>query len=1647
MADETYNLEARISMDTGQAAKSLDKLADEFISLNEATEHSSDMVDRWERRMVSAGKNARIFTTNVGKGSGALKQQASAVAAIAAEYQKLSRTEGTNIADMYLKGADEVQVAVQRIKNSERDRVEFAKAQTAEYRQAEAEKTRALQAAEKERFAYAQQANTQRVQMETKTRERELSSLRAAIQERARLQAQSAKAEGPAYLENARRDLGGLVTQANGLGVARGLARDFLGEFRNSSDIDRQRAYLDMMEDSMSGLANQRYALYDVATTMTAITVATTGLVVAANLVEAGYDKAFGQVARTTRLTGDELTAMRDGLEGLSHELPTAFGEITEIATIGAQMNIANESLEGFTETVAQFSATTGTSVNETAMSLGRLAQLTGTSQSEISNLASSIYLTGINSVATEQQILEVASQIATAGNLAGFTNTEIIGLSSALASLGVAPEQSRGAIMRVFGDITEAVSTGGDSLAAFAATSGMSAQEFKTQWGENSQDVFTGYINGLSQLDKGLLDVTLKQQGFINVRDRNVLTRLANNTEVYAQALTDAGVAYSENTALAEGYNTATDNLIDNATRLRNVLLDIAQSAGNSAVFNVLAKGALGLATALESIISTPAGQVILGIVAGFTALVGITAAAVAVYATLTASLLAVTTGLRYVQSTTGTTTLGVRALTIELLRMTASTNGASAALFGLANANTRVAAATRIATTALRGMAVATGIGAILVGATYALEAFTNSMKSASDQAKAYYDSAGINADFSEAIKQDTAAFQENGKALRVVTSEAQTNKAATDVLGDSILRASGIRQQSKSTTEGDTAAVQNNTVALGENARAQAASVLAQDERVRRVWEERQALEALGFSFEAWTNAILTSPTGGEDYLSSIGLGIDDITNSKIVTDEYVSSVRLLGGANADLQATINEQSTSLQINNAIMGEAGVAATGAAEGFEEVGAAAEGSGNKIQEAIDKIYGTVDSSYAVQEALFGVGESLYENGNAFDAYSEAGRANMDAVSQAVSAMAANAGEDTGLFTANVAGLLAQLQAQGINTGNELGWVGNLLNDLTGRQWGIDFNSKAARQDILAFIQTSIKALQVRAQLERQRIAAANAANEAARLSASVFSSSGTPSPMRLMPVPDSGELNQIEQSIKAMQGLYSSAAAAATATSSVGAGAKSAGTSMQQGYGKGAEAASKAAQATKDAADKTKDMQKEVRTLEDYANDLSTVMDRVVELMFGNQQAKDNVFDILGGMRGDIEDGKDAIYDARRAVFDLRSDLKDARVRVVELGAELRSLHADRRVLQYQLKVAVEYGDDLRAAEIRAELAENNAEIISTEKERSDANRDVILTQRELTEAEKEVAAAIRASSTALTGNSKAARENRARVMELLAAYQKQITTAAANGATTSQLRALTAKLSDEFGSQLTQMGYNRAEVNRYRYAFSNFATTLKGVPRNVTVTASASTSAASRALNEWRWKKRSTTVDVKLGRTPSVGDIGAGRLRPSGVSVGSGGISTPRLSASNTSTNKMTALNFNAEQGPTRYTRRATGGSVNYLASGGVGGMHPGKPKGTDTIPAWLSDGEFVQRQKAVSHYGLPFMNAVNSLQFPKYLASGSGSSGGAPSVGIVELLPRQLAQLAQMVSSTVVLDGKVVATAVNNQNRTSSIRKVN
>ena len=81
----------------------------------------------------------------------------------------------------------------------------------------------------------------------------------------------------------------------------------------------------------------------------------------------------------------------------------------------------------------------------------------------------------------------------------------------------------------------------------------------------------------------------------------------------------------------------------------------------------------------------------------------------------------------------------------------------------------------------------------------------------------------------------------------------------------------------------------------------------------------------------------------------------------------------------------------------------------------------------------------------------------------------------------------------------------------------------------------------------------------------------------------------------------------------------------------------------------------------------------------------------------------------------------------------------------------------------------------------------------------------------------------------------------------------------------------------------------------------------------------------------------------------------------------------------------------------------------GTGNAVPPFATGGPVIGSGTGTsDSIPAWLSDGEFVQNAAAVGYYGTDFMHAVNSMKLPKF-APGGQVGDPPPLPGASNLVP--------------------------------------
>lgn len=473
-------------------------------------------------------------------------------------------------------------------------------------------------------------------------------------------------------------------------------------------------------KQSTQNLSTQRYALYDVASSYGAVSAALLGVSTLAIKTGADFESAFTSVQRTieTSATASQIDGIRDSLVDMSTRIPRSFEEITQVATLGNQLGIAAQDLEGFTETVIRASTAFGVSIEETALAFGRIGDLLNVAPEQYEALGSSIALVGVNSVATEAQILSLMREISATAGGAGFAANEVVGLSGALASLGVAPERARGSLDTYFATLNRAVANGGDELANFAQVVGVTASELedmvRTGQGE---DIFRGFLEGLADLDNVDTTRALDALNLAQLRVSNTFQRLSQNLDRYDASQTDAAKGWTEQAELARQFDMIVDDLSSQFIILVNAVNALVDELTGGLVPGIA--GVLGGLTdfvnMLRDIASNDAVQAMVEFALVIGTVVGVLAALRAGAALATASTIA----LAQAQAAAGGTGF-LRSIGLMI-----------SAMFGY----TRVTEGAIVTTWTLRGAMLALGralvIGAILVALTELVFNFSGSMQ----------------------------------------------------------------------------------------------------------------------------------------------------------------------------------------------------------------------------------------------------------------------------------------------------------------------------------------------------------------------------------------------------------------------------------------------------------------------------------------------------------------------------------------------------------------------------------------------------------------------------------------------------------------------------------------------------------------------------------------------------------------------------------------------------------------------------------------------------------------------------------------------------------------------------------------------------
>jgi TP901 family phage tail tape measure protein len=429
-------------------------------------------------------------------------------------------------------------------------------------------------------------------------------------------------------------------------------------------------------------------------------------------------------------------------------------------------------------------------------------------------------------------------------------------------------------------------------------------------------------------------------------------------------------------------------------------------------------------------------------------------------------------------------------------------------------------------------------------------------------------------------------------------------------------------------------------------------------------------------------------------------------------------------------------------------------------------------------------------------------------------------------------------------------------------------------------------------------------------------------------------------------------------------------------------------------------------------------------LRTLTDYVNDLSNVLDDALNNRYAKQDSSDSISSAWITIKEAAEDAKKAIDDA---------------------NASINEMQADRNVLQYQLQVAIRYGDTLRAESIKAKLAKLDADLVEKRQDLADAQAE---------------------SNKSLVGNTKYAIANRAVVRDLVEEYNQYLTTLAQSGMSSDDLKTEAGKLADEFLAQGTEMGFAKEELLKYTDAFKkDFTTVVNNVPKDITL--NVVTDPALQAVidfvkgtNAELAKIISGTVSVTTPTGvpisgPSVsgpsGPVGSaptpapGTRAPAPAPKDSKAMAADKAKLDTLKTqikslqmnmmdqeNKLAAAeyvfyniksnqaNLDKVNGIKR-TISEISKSISMVTSdsnklqqkisvGGYanGGLISGSGSGTsDSIPALVSNGEYVLRANAVKYYGADFMNSLNQMQVQR--------PGAATGSNVVYLSPDDRALL--------------------------------
>lgn len=1433
-------------------------------------------------------------------------------------------------------------------------------------------------------------------------------------------------------------------------------------------------------------IENVRYAARDTAVYYGAITAGLGTLVSAAAQAGIAQERAFADVKRTAQGTTNDLNELRKAYTDLStQKVVTPFADLAKIGTLGAQMNIPTKDLKDFTTAVAEFSTVTEMDVEAATTAFGRFGQMMGGLQESSKGagdgykiLANQVADLGAKSVATEPEIANMMVSIAAQGKSVGFTQNQILALSSTLSSLAIPKEWARGSLQRIFNSINAAAAEGGDAMHTYARAVGVTDAEFQKLWRDDPNKVFQGILQNLAGIsDKVQKAQAIKDLGFKNVRDVELLSRMSNSVGLYVEQLQEAERASKNTSFIDDSMSIITDTLSAKLQQFQNALQN-AGAAMNSS-FMVPMKAVVTVATmAVNAFAKLPAPiQAFVG------ALTAVGIARVGMVATKAALVSMSATymqmGSRVMQAT-GQQTLswgvvwqavkqaqgGVVAYDSALAANTGTANAAAAANQRLAASDSAVAAAAGKAAAAKEaqaaasavstgaqvaagagqavgalsklsavgsglmamfggpwGLAITGAITAASVAATYLGDSFTGASEKAENMKAAVGGSSAILKALAEDTKEVGSGAQTSFAELNAtIQQNGQTLTSNGEALGYYVDKSGQVVQ----TTHAQAEAFGYSTLKIGEHTQALISDAIQGSDSFKNMSKDvKQSLVDMGFSYAQYIKLATTSEAEG---------------GGKAAADAYVD------GYIAQLQARKNEMIAKLDPESPSYAtkRADIASQfeGQISALNEVKSQTEGVGGAMRDALNdaQLFGQEmsEAGDSSEEASFKIGDAK----NEFKDLGEVLRSVLDEMFSSTDAAAAldsalqqvyesmqtngtSMDPNSAEGQANIAAISDYFQAMGNAAAagiEEMGLTGEEAYQYAQQsiQDTIDYLS-AQGFDMSAFEAQRDTMAAIIAQPyqsgEVDHSATDASLNEMVGNAANAVSQA-------------QGFLGKVQAIWQSIQG-YMSQIGGTKSLSGKGSftlGQKSKvrlPTFANRNAGKSAFSAANFRAKPQRSSGGGGGGGRSPRSgggggghspSSRARKETKTAAEIFEDFLSRLKSALDKALQSWWRSTTAQDNYHKGLNSLRKDVENTTSKIKNLRKENEKLASDMRRAQQELHDAEFFHAVAVKYGDEERMQ--------------STQTDIDEAKQKINESQTKIGENSQEISV-LQAGQFALKGYTEAAIANREALRSLQSQMIGLIEAYAAAGHSTQEIEAYTQSLKQQFISQVTQLGYNQGEVTELAGAFDSLTGTIGQVPRDVreNVTDNGTVGATQGAIDGIHAdpvtvpvQPSQSTITVRMRVVPDLSQVLTGKRHwgkagpwADGYQFFDGGLIPSRGFASGGLVPGRPPANPNAD---------------NLLATNGNGLFS-------------VRSGEYVISQPAVDFYGKGFMNALNTMQVP--VMSGGGYSAGAGD-GLVTINPAQFNELVRAVSTTVMLNGRAISKNVDSNNVRSGNRGV-